>query len=268
MPSQDEQQMPFFTHLEVLRGHILRSLGVVLAIAITAFWAKEFVFHTLVLGPIRPDFWTYRMLRWLGEWMELPALSIKKLPFNLQSRQLAGQFIMHLLVSFFLGFVGAFPYLVWEIWRFVKPAIPLGKYRAVYGSVFLVSLLFMLGVLFGYYIVTPMVVHFLAHYQISPSIVNNFDITSYVTTLITLILACALMFQLPVAVYLLARIGVVDVRSMRDYRRHAIVAILILAAILTPPDIASQLLIAAPLLLLYEFSIVIAQFVVNKKNKL
>lgn len=265
--NQDQQHMPFFAHLEVLRGHILRSLGVILVIATLAFLSKEFVFHTLVLGPARSDFFTYRMLRWLGEWMKIPALNINQLPFILQSRQLTGQFTTHLLVSFFLGIIGASPYVAWEIWQFVKPAIPLNKYKIIYSSVSLISLLFALGVMFGYYLVTPMVIYFLAHYQVDPSIVNHFDITSYVNTVITLVLSCALMFQLPVIVYLLAKVGVVTARSMRNYRRHAIVVGLILAAIFTPPDVMSQLLIAAPLLILYEFSIVIAQFVINKENQ-
>ena len=264
MSDYDEKHLPFWAHLEVLRGHIIRSLVAILAVAIVAFLSKKFVFHTLVLGPARPDFWTYRMLCRLGEWMDTPALCIKALPFTLQSRQLAGQFTMHLLASLVLGLIGAFPYVIWELWRFVKPAIPLNKHGVIHGSVFLVSVLFMLGILFGYYIITPLVLHFLANYQVDPSIFNTFDITSYVSTIIALALACALMFQLPVAIYFLARVSLVTASSMRTYRRHAIVATLLLAAIITPPDVMSQLLIAAPLWLLYECSILIAQFVENK----
>ena len=267
MPSHNEKHMPFWAHLEVLRGHIIRSLVAVLAIATLAFLAKEFIFHTLVLGPARPDFWTYRMLCRLGEWMEAPALCIQQLPFTLQSRQLAGQLTMHLFASLVLGLIGAFPYVIWELWRFVQPAIPLNKQGVIHGSVFFVSVLFMLGILFGYYIITPLVIHFLANYQVDPSIVNRFDITSYVSTVIALTLACALMFQLPVAIYFLARVGIVTARSMRAYRRHALVAALLLAAIITPPDVMSQLLIAAPLWLLYEFSICLAQFVANREQR-
>jgi sec-independent protein translocase protein TatC len=171
---------------------------------------------------------------------------------------------MHMLASLFLGFIGAFPYVLWELWCFVKPGVPQKKRGIIYRSIFMVSLLFMLGLLFGYYIVTPLVIHFLANYQVDPSIVNRFDIVSYVSTVVALTLACACMFQLPVVVYFLARVSIVTARSMRAYRRHAIVAILVLAAIITPPDVMSQLLIATPLVILYECGIFIAQFVENK----
>lgn len=267
MAKPEESHMPFWAHLEVLRGHIIRSLGAILALAIVAFLSKAFIFHTLVLGPARPDFWTYQMLSRLGVWLEAPALCIKQLPFTLQSRQLAGQFKMHLLASLVLGLIGAFPYIIWELWRFVKPALPPHKHRTIQGSVWLISLLFMLGILFGYYMVTPLVIYFLANYQVDPSIVNSFDITSYVTTVITLVLACALLFQLPVAIYFLAKAGIVTAHSMRTYRSHAIVVILLLAAIITPPDVMSQLLIAAPVWLLYESSILIAQYITNKETQ-
>ena len=260
----DEKYLPFWEHLEVLRWHIIRSLVAILAVAFVAFLSKEFVFHTLVLGPSRPDFWTYRMLFLLGGLLDTPALCIQQLPFTLQSRQLAGQFTMHMRVALVLGLIGAFPYVLWELWCFVKPGIPLKKRGIIHASVFIVGLLFILGIFFGYYIITPLVIHFLANYQVDPSIFNRFDIISYVSTVATLTLACAFMFQLPVVVYLLARIGMVTAHNMRAYRAHAIVAILILSAIITPPDVMSQLLIAAPLVLLYECGILIAQFVENR----
>ena len=264
MSDSDEKYLPFWEHLEVLRWHIIRSLVAILTMACVAFSSKEFVFHTLVLGPSRPDFWTYRMLCWLGGLLDTPALCIHQLPFTLQSRQLAGQFTMHVRAALVLGLIGAFPYVLWELWCFVKPGMPLKKRGIIHASVFIVALLFMLGTLFGYYIITPLVIHFLANYQLAPSIVNRFDIVSYVSTVATLTLACAFMFQLPVVVYFLARVGMVTAHSMRAYRKHAIVVILILAAIITPPDVMSQLLIAVPLVLLYECSILIAQFVINR----
>ena len=266
MSDYDEKYLPFWEHLEVLRRHLIRSLVAILAIALIAFLAKDFVFHTLILGPSRPDFWTYRMLSQLGSWMNTPALCIQQLPFTLQSRQLAGQFTVHMLASLVLGLIGAFPYVLWELWYFVKPGVPPHKRYIIYSGVFMVGLLFMLGVLLGYYLITPLVIHFLANYQVDPSIINRFDIVSYVSTVVTIILACALMFQLPVVIYCLARVSIVTAYNMRTHRRHAIVAILILAAIITPPDVMSQLLIAIPLLLLYEFSICVAQFVENRDS--
>jgi sec-independent protein translocase protein TatC len=206
------------------------------------------------------------MLCRLGALLDTPALCIRQLPFTLQSRQLAGQFTMHMYASLVLGLMGAFPYILWELWRFVKPSISPHNRGSIHSSVFIMSFLFMLGTLFGYYIITPLVIHFLANYQVDPSIVNSFDIFSYVSTVTTLTLACAFMFQLPVAVYFLARVSVVTAHNMRTYRRHALVAILILAAIITPPDVMSQLLIAVPLVLFYECSILIAQFAANREQ--
>lgn len=266
MLRHDEAYMTFWEHLEALRGHIIRSLVAILIVGTLAFLAKQFVFHTLILGPSRPDFWTYRMLCKLGELMDAPSLCIDQLPFTLQSRQLAGQFTMHLLASLIIGLIGAFPYIVWELWRFIRPGIQLSSTSMALGSTLLMSLLFILGTLFGYFIVTPLVIQFLANYQLDPSIPNVFDITSYVATVVTLVLACTLTFQLPMIIYFLAKVGIVTTRLMRTYRSHAIVAILILAAIITPPDVMSQVLLAIPLVLLYEFSIFIAQLAAHKRQ--
>ncbi|MHA7877304.1 MAG: twin-arginine translocase subunit TatC [Bacteroidota bacterium] len=267
MPRHTEAYLPFWEHLEVLRWHIIRSLIAILGLALIAFLSREFVFHTLVLGPSRPDFWTYRMLFHLSEWLDTPALYISPPPLTLQSRHLAGQFIMHIRTALIIGSVGAFPYVLWELWHFVKPGITLSKYSVTHIGIFTISFLFALGALFGYYIITPLVIYFLASYQLDPSIVNRFDIASYVSTVGTLTLTCAFIFQLPVVMYFLAKIGMVTAQNMRNYRKHACLAILILAAIMTPPDVVSQLLIAAPLLLLYECSILITQFVANKDSK-
>lgn len=259
MSRHDEAYMTFWEHLELLRWHIIRSLVAIFIVATLAFLSKQFVFHTLILGPSYPEFWTYRMLYKLGKLIDAPSLCIDQLPFTLQSRQLAGQFTMHLFASLVIGLIGAFPYTVWELWRFIRPGIQLSSSSMILGSTLLVSLLFILGILFGYFIITPLVIQFLANYQLDPCITNTFDITSYVATVFTLVLACALMFQLPMIVYFLAKVGIVTTHLMRTYRRHAIVAILILAATITPPDVISQILLATPLVLLYEFSIFIAQ---------
>ena len=267
MSEHDEKYLPFWEHLEVLRWHIIRSLVAVLAIAVIAFLSREFVFHTLVLGPSRPDFWTYRMLSHLSEWLDAPALCIQQSSLALYSRQLASQFTMHVHAAFVIGLLGAFPYVLWELWRFVKPGILLHRHGVIHVSIFIVSLLCMLGTLFGYYIITPLVIHFLANYQLDPSIINSFDMVSYTSTVTTLTLACAFMFQLPVVMYLLVSMGIVTIHSMRTYRRHISVGILVLAAIITPPDVMSQLLIAIPLVLLYECSILIVRFVENRNHR-
>lgn len=264
VPDYNEKYLSFWEHLEALRWHTIRSLTAILSATLAAFLSREFVFHTLVLGPSRPDFWTYRLFFRLSEWLDAPALCIHQPPLVLQSRQLAGQLTMHVHVALVIGLVGAFPYVLWELWRFIKPSIPLNRQEITKASIFMINLLFILGAFFGYYIITPLTIQFLANYQLDPSIINRFDLISYVSTITNVTLACAFVFQLPLVMYLLARIGIVTAHNMRTYRRHTSVAILILAAIITPPDVMSQLLIAVPLLLLYECSILIAQFVGNR----
>ncbi|MBV6645476.1 MAG: twin-arginine translocase subunit TatC [Cyclobacteriaceae bacterium] len=262
-----ESEMSFLDHLEELRWHIVRSLAAIIVFGIAAFVSKDLVFHTIILGPSRTDFWTYRMLCELSVLLNSQALCIEELPFIIQSRQMTGQFSMHITSSFVIGIICAFPYAFWEIWRFVKPGLYSTERKAARGATFYVSFLFMTGVFFGYFIVTPISINFLANYQIDPSILNEFDIVSYVTTVTTLILACGLLFQLPIVVFFLTKAGLVTPDLMRHYRKHAIVIILILGAMLTPPDPFSQVLIAVPLVGLYQISIFICKRVLRKESE-
>ena len=243
----DEQEMSFLDHLEELRWHLVRSLLAIAVFAILAFVSKSFVFRTVLLGPSYADFPTYEWLCKLSQLIGANAFCLEDLPFTIQSRQMTGQFTMHITSSLVIGLIVAFPYAFWEIWRFIKPGLYPKERKAARGATFYVSLLFLLGVLFGYYIVSPISIHFLAHYTLDASIVNEFDIVSYVSTLSTLVLACAILFQLPVVVYFLTKAGLVTPSLMKTYRKHAIVGILVLGAMLTPPDVFSQVLIAIPL---------------------
>ena len=258
---QDEEEggMSFLDHLEALRWHLLRSVTAVLIFTVVAFIAKDFVFGVLILGPSKVDFLTYRVLCDIGNYFGIPALCINDLPFTIQSRQMTGQFSMHMTSSMVVGLIAAFPYLFYEVWRFISPGLYAKERNAARGAVFFVSFLFLSGALFGYYVLTPMSINFLANYQLDPSIANEFDITSYVSTLSMLVLASAIMFQLPVVVYFLSMSGLVTSKMLKSYRRHSIVVILIVSAIITPPDVISQLLIAMPILVLYELGILIAK---------
>lgn len=258
---QDEEEggMSFLDHLEALRWHLLRSVSAVLIFSVAAFIAKDFVFGVLILGPSKVDFLTYRVLCDLGNYFGIPALCINDLPFTIQSRQMTGQFSMHMTSSMVVGLIAAFPYLFYEVWRFISPGLYAKERNAARGAVFFVSFLFLSGALFGYYVLTPMSINFLANYQLDPSIANEFDITSYVSTLSMLVLASAIMFQLPVVVYFLSMSGLVTSKMLKSYRRHSIVVILIVSAVITPPDVISQLLIAMPILGLYEVGILIAK---------
>lgn len=260
--------MTFLEHLEQLRWHLIRSLLAIAVLAIAAFLAKDFVFGVVILGPSRTDFWFYRMACDMGlRLVDSDVFCMEKLPFTIQSRQMTGQFAMHLTSSFVIGLILAFPYFFWEIWRFISPGLYPKERNASRGATFFVTVLFSMGVLFGYYIVSPISVNFLAHYQVDPSIINEFDITSYVSTITMIVLACAIMFQLPVIVYFLSKAGLITPDLLKTYRRHAIVGALVISAFITPPDPVSQLLVSLPLVILYQVSISISALVLRKKRK-
>jgi sec-independent protein translocase protein TatC len=259
----EEKEMSFLDHLEELRWHIIRSLISIMIFAIAAFLAKNFVFHGIILAPSRPDFWTYRMLCKLSDLMHTSVLCVEELPFIIQSRQMTGQFTMHLTSSFVIGLILAFPYAFWEMWRFISPGLYSKEKQIARGSVFFVTLLFSIGILFGYYVISPISINFLSNYQLDPTISNEFDIISYVSTLTMLVLASGLMFQLPIVIYFFTKAGIVTPAFLRTYRKHAIVVILVVSAVITPPDVVSQILIALPLVLLYEISILISKNVIK-----
>lgn len=262
---EEEEGMSFLDHLEALRFHLLRSVAAILVFSVIAFLAKSIVFGMIILGPSKIDFFTYRVLCDIAGLLNVPALCIDELPFTIQSRQMTGQFSMHMTSSFIVGFIVAFPYVFWEFWRFISPGLYDKEKNAASGAVFFVSFLFLLGAAFGYYVLAPLSINFLANYQLDPTIVNEFDITSYVTTLVMLVLASAIMFQLPVVVYFLSMSGLVTSKMLKSYRKHSIVVILILSAIITPPDVISQLLISMPIMVLYEVGISIAKRLEKKR---
>ena len=262
---EEEEGMSFLDHLEALRWHLLRAVTAVLIFTVVAFIAKDFVFGVLILGPSKVDFLTYRVLCDIGNYFGISALCINELPFTIQSRQMTGQFSMHMTSSMVVGLIAAFPYLFYEVWKFISPGLYAQERNAARGAVFFVSFLFLSGASFGYFVLSPLSINFLANYQLDPSIANEFDITSYVSTLSMLVLASAIMFQLPVVVYFLSMSGLVTSKMLQSYRRHSIVVILIVSAIITPPDVISQLLIAMPILVLYEVGIVIAKRLEKKR---
>ena len=253
-----EKEMSFLDHLEELRWHLIRSIGSILLFAIIAFILKDIVFGVILLGPSKSDFWTYKVLCDLGKNIGVSSFCIKELPFIIQSRQMAGQFMMHISSSFVIGIICAFPYAFWEFWRFISPGLYPNERKAARGATFYVSILFFIGVFFGYFILTPISINFLANYQLDPSILNEFDIISYVGTITTLVLASGLLFQLPMIILFLTKAGIVNKEILRSYRKHAIVVILVFGAMLTPPDPFSQIVMALPLVGLYEISILIS----------
>ncbi len=263
----EEKEMTFIEHLEELRWHIIRSVSAILVFMIAAWVFRTEIYHNVILGPARTDFWTYRKLCELATYTGISSICVDKLNFSLMSREVAGQFMMALTSSAIIGLLVAFPYVFWEVWRFIKPGLKIKEKKAATGSVFFVTALFFMGTFFGYYVVAPFAINFLVNFQIDPSIENQFDIQSYISVLATLTLACGVTFQLPMAILVLTKIGIVTPAFLKDYRKHSIVAILIVAAIITPsPDMISQVLVAIPLYVLYEISIIVSNRIYKKKQ--
>lgn len=255
----DDKEMSFLDHLEELRWHVIRSGIAIVVFTIAAFILAPWIFQNIIFAPARVDFPTFRWLCQLGDLMGTDELCVKEIPFKVQSRFMTGQFSMHIMSAFVIGLIAAFPYIVWEVWRFIRPGLYTKERSSSRGAVTAISFLFFLGVLFGYYILAPVMISFLANYQISDMIVNEFDITSYVSTVVAVVFGCGLLFQLPVVIFFLTKMGIVTPLFLRQYRKHAIVIILILGAIVTPSsDPFTQCLIAVPLYLLYEISILIS----------
>ncbi len=255
----DGTEMSFLDHLEELRWNLLRAFGSIFVFAIIAFIYIKDIFRLVILAPSRPDFWAYRQLCNLADVTGYADLCVKKLDFQLQALGMADNFTMGITISFIIGLAFAFPYAFWEIWRFVKPGLKITEKKAARGAVFYVSMLFLMGLLFGYYVASPLAINFLANWQLSPEIKNQYDITSYIGILATLSLGCALMFQMPMIAFVLSKVGLLTPSLMRTFRKHAWIVILIVAGIITPsPDIYSQLLVAFPLVILYEVSILVS----------
>lgn len=261
--------MSFLEHLEELRWHVIRSLVAVVVFTIGAFIAAPWIFENIIFAPARTSFPTFVWLCELGRLVGSgDALCVQEIPFKVQSRFMTGQFSMHIVSSFVMGIIVAFPYITWELWRFIKPGLYPREKQSSRGAVASISFLFLLGVLFGYYIMSPVMISFLANYRISDMIVNEFDITSYVGTIVGVVFGSGVLFQLPVVMFFLTKVGIVTPQFLRQYRKHAIIIILIVGAIVTPTaDPLSQSLISVPLYLLYEISILISAAVLRQKEK-
>lgn len=267
MAKQESDQMSFLEHLEVLRWHLVRSALVLMLWAIIAFLGKGLLFDQIIFAPKQPNFLTYRFFCQGSQFLGLPPLfCLEEMPFSLLNTKMAGQFSTHIWVSLIAGFILAFPYILWEFWRFVSPGLRPEERAYSRWVLFFGGLLFLLGVLFGYFLIVPLSLQFLGGYSLSNEINNLIDLGSYISTISTVSMATGLIFELPVVVYFLARAGLVTPAFLRTYRRHSLVVILILSAIITPPDVASQILVTLPILILYEVSIRIAARVERKQQ--
>ncbi len=267
MVKSKETEMSFLDHLEVMRWHLLRSILAVVIMALVAFVFKEIVFDKIILAPKEPHFPTNRWLCQLGEILGLERICINQNPFSLQTVKMAEQFSMHIIVSLVAGIVIAFPYVFFEIWRFIIPALYDKEKQTANGAVFFTSLLFVLGVGFGYYIISPLSVNFLGNYKVSESVISAPTLRSYVQTITSVVLASGIVFQLPILIYFLSKVGLVTPDFLKRYRRHSLILIVTLSAIITPPDVFSQVLVALPLMVLYEIGIGISKRIMRQQEE-
>ncbi|MCI0921702.1 twin-arginine translocase subunit TatC [Sphingobacterium rhinopitheci] len=262
-----EAEMSFFEHLEILRWHIIRSVLAIIVFAILAFSFYDFVFDVIIMGPKNLDFWTYRMMCKAGEILNINDFCVTKIPFNLISTELTGQFMLQINSCLLLALAMGFPYLLFEIWLFIKPALSEIERKSARGFVFYATLLFALGALFGYYIVVPLSINFLANVSLNIEIVNQITIDNYLSTIATLTIGCGIVFLLPILIFILSKLGLMTPAFLKASRSYAAVIILILAAVITPSaDIITMLTVAAPMFILYEISIMVSANVKKKKD--
>ncbi len=257
--------MTFWSHLEELRGHLIRSAIAVVVFAIAAFTAKDFLFNNIILAPKEPYFLTNRVFCWLSQQLSIPALCINADPVQLINIDLAGQFTTHVVVSLIVGIIISIPYIVFEIWRFIRPGLNPAEKANSRWAVVVISGLFLTGVLFAYFLIVPLSINFLGSYQVSGLVSNQIALRSFITTVTTITLATGILFELPVFVFFLSKAGILTPETMRKNRKLAFVIIIALAALITPPDVFSQIMVGLPLFLLYEASIRISHRVAVKE---
>ncbi|MFA5327290.1 MAG: twin-arginine translocase subunit TatC [Prolixibacteraceae bacterium] len=251
-------EMSFLDHLEALRWHIIRSAIAICVFSILAFVEKDFIFDSIIFAPKNPNFWTNRMMALLADLVNTPTLKINTHELQLISIDMSGQFMVHIWTAIIAGLIIAAPYVIYQFWSFVRPALYENERRHATGAVFYMSLLFFLGVLFGYYLIVPLSVDFLGSYSISSTVVNQINILSYISTVTSIVFAGGVIFELPIIAYFLSKVGILTPGFMKKFRKHAYVVLLVISAIITPPDVFSQIMVCIPLVILYEVSIVIS----------
>ncbi|MEM6892336.1 MAG: twin-arginine translocase subunit TatC [Bacteroidota bacterium] len=265
---KDHNEMSFLDHLEELRWHLIRCVVAIVIIACAAFLMKSFIFDTIIFGPKKMDFPTYRFFcniaNFFGVTSEFCADSF---PFTIQNRTMAGLFSAHIWTSIWAGVIVGFPYILWELWRFISPGLHENERKHSRGFILIASVLFFLGVLFGYYVVAPLSINFLGTYTISKEVTSEIDLSNFIATVRASVLACGVLFELPIVIYFLTKVGLVTPEILKKYRKIALVIVLILSAIITPPDVTSQIVVAVPVLLLYQISIYISKLVVKREAK-
>jgi sec-independent protein translocase protein TatC len=265
-PKSETGEMSFLEHLEELRWHLVRSSIAVVAAAVIVFINAKFIFDNILFAPKYPGFITNRFFAWIAEKMNSPELQINTKPIEIINIDMAGQFMTQINIAVIGGIIISIPYILWEFWSFIRPALYDKEKRYATGAVFYSSLLFLLGVLFGYYLIVPLTTHFFGSYRVSEEVVNQINLTSFISSVSTIVLGSGIVFELPIIIYFLSKIGIISPSFLAKYRKHAYIVLLLLAAIITPPDIFSMLLVTGPLVLLYELGVILAIRIERKRK--
>lgn len=260
-------EMSFLDHLEALRWHVIRSVIAICVFGILAYTYSDFVWNSIILAPNSNDFWTSRMLIKLSNLLGMQSNGLSQHPLQLINYDLSGQFMVDVWTAIIAGFIVAFPYVVYQFWSFIKPALYENEREHASGAVAVMSGLFLVGILFGYYLIVPFSLDWLGTYSISSKVVNQINILSYISSVTSIVIAGGVAFELPVVIYFLSKVGLLTPKFLRKFRRHSYVVILIIGAIITPPDILSQMIVSIPMIILYEVSIFISARVVKERQR-
>ncbi|HRS53227.1 MAG TPA: twin-arginine translocase subunit TatC [Bacteroidales bacterium] len=262
------EKKSFWDHLEDMRGMLLRSVLVICALTIIAFVLKKFLFDNIILPPKESSFITNRVLCEIGKLISIDSLCLASKTLNIININLPGQFVMHVYISFMIALIFAAPYIIWEIWRFIKPALYNYEQKKIKGGILFCIILFFTGVLFSYFIIVPLTINFFTSYSLSETIKNQITLNSYVNTLFSVTITTGALFELPLFVFILTKLGLITPSFLKKNRKYALVIVLIIAAIITPPDVFSQILVSLPLLVLYEITIMASKRAISTNNKL
>ena len=269
MEKKQQKEMSFLDHLEELRWLLVRSTIAIIIMAFLTYFVSDYLFDVIIFGPTRPTFFTYRFFCDLSHQLNFgESICIEDLPFIIQNTLMEGQVNMFVWMCLLAGFILAFPYILWQIWGFISPALYQNEKKNAKVFIFISSLLFFSGVLFGYFIIIPMSVNFVATFTVSEMVKNQFTLDSYIGMFKTSVISGGLFFELPIIIYFLTKLGLVTPEFLRKYRKYAIVIVLIVAAIVTPPDVVSQTIVAIPMLIIFELSVIISSIVYKRKMRL
>ena len=263
---KNSEEMSFLEHLEELRWHLVRASVAIIVGAVFVFINVRFIMDNILFAPKYPAFVTNRAFAWIAQKFNSPDLALNTQPFEIINIDMAGQFTTHLNLAMVGGIIIAIPYIFWEFWRFIKPALYEKERRHATGAVFYSSFLFLTGICFGYFMIVPLSTHFFGSYRVSSEIVNQINLTSYVSTVSSIVLGSGIVFELPIVIYFLSKVGLITSGFLKSYRRHAYIILLLLAAIITPPDVFSMLLVSGPLLLLYELGVFLSKRIEKKRD--